>query len=221
MVSERDAIRDLQRLIDDDHPWVQDALVEALGHELRRVRIYAALQLAEQFQDVRAVAGLAEALETGDQQQRKAASAALWEVGDADTPGMLRALYLTPADARDTIARALYWIGWSPDDPDTAVAFYVTTQQWRECIVLGASAVPGLLSTLQDWDGTVRRGAAWVLGEIGDERAVPALAALLSDTQGGLFGVGERVCDIAAEALTKIGTPEALAALAAWQGLGG
>jgi hypothetical protein len=67
-------------------------------------------------------------------------------------------LYRAPTEVRDTIANALYWIGWSPDDADSAVAYFVTTQQWRECIGLESEAVPGLVRALTDWDGAVRRG---------------------------------------------------------------
>ncbi len=216
MVSDQDSIRELQRLIEDEDPNLQEALFEALGHKLRRVRIFAALNLAELFHDVRAMPGLAEALNSQNRKEKTAASDLLWQLGDEDTPGLLRALYHAPLEVRDTIATALYWIGWSPDDPDSAVAYYITTQQWRECIALGREATPGLLSALPDWDGTVRRGAAWVLGEIGDPRAVPGLIALLDDRQGDLFGDGARVCDIAAEALARIGTEQARTALAEW-----
>jgi hypothetical protein len=43
------------------------------------------------------------------------------------------------------------------------------------------------------------------------------LASLLKDQQGNLFGDGARVCDIAAEALAKIGTEDALRALERWE----
>jgi hypothetical protein len=141
----------------------------------------------------------------------------LWEIADADTPGMLRALYHAPTATRDALADALYRIGWSPVDADTAVAYYVTTHQWRDSISMGREAVPGLLSALAEWDGSVRRGAAWALGEIGDGRAVTGLADLLNDPSGDLFGEGGRVCDIAAEALERIGTAEAVGVVRAWR----
>lgn len=212
-----EAIRELQRLIDDDDPDLQAALVDALTQQRRDVRVFAGLRLAELFQDVRAVPALAEALESGSRREQAAAGDALWEIGDADASGLLKALYHAPISARDAIAEALYRIGWAPDDVDSAVAYYTTTQRWRECILLGPDAVPALMSALADWEGSVRRGAAWVLGEIGDARAVAGLIDLLGDTEGDLFGDGARVCDIAAESLAKIGTEEAWYALDAWR----
>jgi len=212
-----DDFEDLEDLVANDDPDLQEALAGALKHRRWDVRIYAALHLSELFQDVRAVPVLAEALDRGHRTERTAAANALWEIGDANSAGLLKALYHAPVGQRDRIADALYWVGWVPDDVDSAVAYFVTTQQWRECILLGSGAVPGLVSALQDWDGPTRRGAAWVLGELGDSRAVPALASLLDDFGGGMFGPGDRVCDIAAEALTKINSDDARAALDLWQ----
>lgn len=66
---------------------------------------------------------------------------------------------------------------------------------------LGASALPELIEHLKDDDDTVRRIAAWALGEMGPAArdAVPALIAVLEDKDSG----GARGC--AAEALCKIG----------------
>ncbi len=215
-----DLIAEIEQMIEEDDPDLLETLVEAVGHRQQRVRIYAGLRLGELFQDARAIPALAEALEAGSRREQTEAASLLWEIADADTPGMLRALHHAPTAARDTLADALYRIGWSPMDADTAVAYYITTHQWRECIVMGSEAVPGLLSALADWDGSVRRGAAWALGEIGDGRAVAGLAELLNDPSGGLFGEGGRVCDIAAEALERIGTAEAVDVVRAWREAG-
>jgi HEAT repeat protein len=209
-------LAELQELIQEDDPELQDALAEALRHPNRRVRTFAALHLADLFQDVRAVRVLADALEHGTVSEQRAASSALWEIGDSDSAGMINALMNAPLEESAQVVNALYWIGWSPDDPRYAVEYYVMTQQWRECIALGGEAVPGLSDALSHWDGAIRRGAAWALGEIGAASAVFALAELLNDIEGGLFGEGDRVCDIAAEALAKIGTPEAWDALDQW-----
>jgi HEAT repeat protein len=218
-VSVRDALRELNRAIAEDYPDLQDILADALRHPSRSVRAFAAVNLATLFQDVRAASVLAETLQVGDTDELRAAANALWEIGDADAPGLLNMLAHAPIAERDAVANALYWVGWAPDDPDSAVAFFRATHQWRACIALGPDAVPGLVKSLSDWDGAVRRGAAWVLGEIGDARAVPWLAELLSDPTGDLFGEGGRICDIAAEALEKIGTAEAWEALQAWRGV--
>lgn len=95
-------------------------------------------------------------------------------------------------------------------------------------------AVRHLLRALQDDSGEVRRAAAWALGEIGDSRAVPALTRALRDIDDrqswviaaefiepyfddGEYRSHKRVCDFAAEALAKIGSPQALDALVAWR----
>jgi HEAT repeat protein len=102
-------------------------------------------------------------------------------------------------------------------------------------------AVQPLIDCLQDKDVFVRHRAAWALGNIGDIRAVKPLIAALADTatlfdkqvEEGAPEVVIRalkkferlgslippvpVCDVAGEALQKIGTPEALEAVKSWQ----
>lgn len=213
----RNALRELEALIEDDDPALQEALLHALRHPIKRVRIFAALNLAELFQDVRAVGVLADVLESVSGKDQRAVAGALWEIGDANPRGLLKLLVDAPPAQRDAAANALYWVGWIPDDPIHAVAFYILSGQWHACIAMNHEALPGLINALDDWDGNVRRGAAWALGEIGDAGAVPYLAGMLADTGGGLFGVGDRVCDIAAEALAKIDTPDAQDALDQWK----
>jgi len=212
-----DFLDTLQNLIDDGDPCLQDVLVEACDHREWRVRVFAALRLAELFQDMRALPGLAEALRYGDRNTQKAAAEALWELGDADSAGLFRALHMERGEVRDLIAEALLRIGWIPDSIECEVALHLVMRNWREIVMLGAEAVPELLSALSDPDGNVRRGTAWALGQIGDRRAVPFLIELLGDTAGGMFGIGERICDVAAEALERIGTPEALEAIRQWR----
>src|SRR5688572_30606203 len=110
----RQIIGELREMILDDDPDLQEALIEALRHPSQRVRMFAALQLAELFQDVRAAAALAEALQSTDGMDQRAAAGALWEIGDADNAAMLDAMMRLPIDQRDAVANALYWIGWSP-----------------------------------------------------------------------------------------------------------
>lgn len=102
-----------------------------------------------------------------------------------------------------------------------------------------ARAVEPLIKTLSDEDPGVRTVAAWALGELGDARAVEPLVRALSDPTSpktlsfnflllpvsfarlhadlkeGRFG--NSFSGVAAEALRKIGTPEALAAVEAWE----
>lgn len=57
------------------------------------------------------------------------------------------------------------------------VRFYVA----RDLRKFGRSAVPFLIDTLKDPDEDMRRDAAWMLGNIGDERAIHPLTEALKD----------------------------------------
>lgn len=139
------------------------------------------------------------------------------------------------------------------DKPDTAhrietAIFYLrspdaeTRSKGTETLVnLGARAVKALIVTLQDPDPKVRRGVAFILGQIGDMQAVEALAAALRDGDAevrkhaaealgklgdakavkplmdSLRDPAKEVSRAAIEALRKIGTAEALEALAAYE----
>jgi HEAT repeat protein len=72
-----------------------------------------------------------------------------------------------------------------------------------------------LISLLQDMDTEVRIAAILGLGKVGDGSAVAALIPLLDDTR--FDDAGTLVADIVAEALSRIGTPEAFAAVADWK----
>ncbi|MBN1428059.1 MAG: HEAT repeat domain-containing protein [Anaerolineae bacterium] len=220
-LGEEDPYTEIEALIDSNHPHLQEILADYADHPSWDVRVYAAMRLAELFQDVRAVPGLAEALESTDRHAQRSAAGLLWEIGDADTHGLLDTLYYAIGSTRDAVADALDRIGWQPDGIDIAVSYFIAARRWRDCLAMGKVAVPGLIHALHDPDGNVRRAAAWLLGKSGDPRAVPGLIELLEDTGGGMFGIGERVCDIAAEALERIGTPEALAAVEHWSRIDG
>ncbi|GEM_PF-3015325 len=75
-------------------------------------------------------------------------------------------------------------------------------------------AVLPLVDMLNDENPSVRGRAARALGQIGDRRAVSSLVDLLADTEMPPVmwsGMPKRICDIAAEALTEIGTADAVA----------
>lgn len=211
------SIATIQELIGSDDPELQDILIEAAHSRDFQLRVFASIKLAEIFHDIQSVATLAEAISQGDSSTRKAAVDAVWELGDANAAALLRALHFEQGDAREAIVEALLAAGWFPDDIESEVAFRIAVWAWRDIVVIGEAAVPALLSALDDPDGNVRRGAAWSLGQIGDPRAVPFLISSLSDVDGGLMGIGSRICDVAAESLLQIGTPDAIMAVEAWQ----
>jgi HEAT repeat protein len=212
-----DASDTLETLVDMNHPALQDILAEVIHHPARRLRTAAAYHLAEFFQDVRAVPTLVEALNGSDRASQKKAAEALWDIGDANSAGLVDLLDHTYGPLRDQIIDALDQIGWQADDVHSDARFRIVARQWVECIALGEAAVEPLIDTLRSDDSAARRAAAWALGQIASSRAVPGLVNLLNDVDGGMFGVGSRVCDVAAEALIRIGTPEALDAVELWQ----
>ena len=80
-------------------------------------------------------------------------------------------------------------------------------------------AVEPLILYLEDKNPDICKTAIRALGQIGGNSALPSLIEQLSNTKGKfLFGLaGERICDVAAETLEKIGTPEALEAIEKWK----
>jgi HEAT repeat protein len=209
-------LESLDALVEENHPVLYDILCDTLEHPDRNLRVFAALKLVELFQAPFAASGLAEGLYAGSWHVRKAAAEGLWELGDADGWGLVEVVQRVYGQQREDILSALELIGWFPDDPMVEAAYRIAARDWRACVELGDVAVPFLIDALGSQDGTVRRAAAWTLGLIGDPRAVLSLAKLLDDHGGGMFGPGDRVCDVAADALAAIGTPEALEALETW-----
>ncbi len=80
-----------------------------------------------------------------------------------------------------------------------------------------SKAVDALIAALDDVDETVRWYAIGALGVIRDPRAVPHLVRVLDDMHKPYPFDEMRICDIAAEALERIGTPEARAAVRIWR----
>jgi HEAT repeat protein len=91
--------------------------------------------------------------------------------------------------------------------------------RWSAAKALGkiadVRAIETLMYVLQhDQDKNVRLESARALGIIGDSSVILSLVKALNDvSRSGMF----RVCDIAAKALEKIGTPEALQAVKEWR----
>jgi HEAT repeat protein len=79
-----------------------------------------------------------------------------------------------------------------------------------------SSAGDPLVKMLRDPDSMVRCFAAGALGQIAYPGAVPNLIMLLHDTDGP-YWEEKRVCDVAADALHTIGTPEAARAVTEWR----
>lgn len=170
-------------------PGAVPELVLALRDEKWTVREAAARALA-QLKDPAAVHGLIEALRDHDERVRGTAGAALAAIGAPAVPALTQALYDEDTEVRLAAAGAL------------GVAARRTPE---------VSIPEALLGALDDPDFTVRSVVVWALGEVGDDALVPALAGVLwHDTHGSVRAA-------AFKALTRLDTPEARDALAAWQ----
>src|SRR5262249_49478433 len=91
-------------------------------------------------------------------------------------------------------------------------------------LIKDVSIVPDLVEYLHDEKRYMRWYAAKALGELGDERAVPALVERLTDTEyledfehDDPEWQQSPVCEVALEALERVGTPEALKAAETWK----
>lgn len=177
-----------------DHPAAQEALIGALQLPFRDVRIRAAIVLS-QSKDERAVPVLIEALHRKHDEVRWNAMQSLELIGKPAVPGLIDILRDDKWEGRQAAAVVLGRIG-------------------------DAAAVDDLLDMLRDKNTNVRGEVIRALEQIGDSRAVPHLIGQLLNTEtptvGYSVGTGSRICDLAAEALERIGTPEALAAFEKW-----
>jgi HEAT repeat protein len=210
----RSALRTLAQI---NHPAAYDAMVNAVKHPMRDVRVDAGFMLAKQTQhkDPAAVPGLLDALGDDDPRIRTAAVKALGEIGDpAAVPQLLHIMNTErDGDIRWLATGALGKIGAAAvpgllnmlRDEDWKVRRSAADALWA---MREPSAVPGLLAALQDRNDVVRQAVAGALEAIGEGAVVPLIEALNSrDPQ---------TSRIAADYLNKIATPEALNAVRQW-----
>lgn len=208
----------LRSLAQTSHASAYAALVAAVQHPLRDVRVDAAFMLAKQTQhrEAAAVPGLLDALTSDDARVRAAAVRALGEIGDPTAVSPLLHILI--------------------DDADSDLRWAATGALGR----IGPAALPGLLAALRDDNWKVRRSAAEALWSMADPQAVPGLIKALADRNdvvrqavgGALVALGEAAVPGLAEALqmgddqgrraaadllNRIDTPAARAAVAAWQ----
>lgn len=164
-------------------------LIATLRDSSAKVRLHAVRAL-ENLGNVHAVEPLIRSLQDRNTLVRSFACSALGKLGDVRAvEPLIIALRDSDSGVRQSSARAL--------------------GRLRD-----RRAVEPLATTLHDPDGEVRQISAFVLGRLGDKRAVELLISLLED-ETEVFPL--RICDEAADALERIGTPEALAAVEAWR----
>ena len=183
-------------------PAAIPSLIAALKDRHRLVRHAAVAALAGI--GTPAVEPLIVALNDGGKDVRTGAAQVLGEIGDARAVmPLIASLSDRGEDVRVAARRALAWIGTPAvepliaalrDSPDWQV--YLREQIGQALGQFGARAVEPLIAALGDPDVLVRWIAAETLGEIGDDRAVQPLIAVLEDRE---------VRQAAAEALDKLG----------------
>lgn len=211
----------LMTLAQMNHSAAYAALVSAVQHPMRDVRVDAAFLLAKQthYKDAAAVPGLLDALQDEDPRLRAAACKALGDIGDGSAVADLLRLMV--------------------QDPDANIRWQATGALGK----MGATAVPGLTAALKDEDWKVRRSAAEALWAMREPAAVPGLVEALADKNdivrqaaaSALEGMSDMAMSAlldaiksrdpllskgAAEMLQRIGSPEALNAVKQWMSRG-
>jgi HEAT repeat protein len=187
------------------------ALLDAVRGEYFTVRARAALALAN-IGDAKVVNYLLPLLKDREGEVRSAACVAIAKFNDPTTFDEITAVLLDDPliEVRQSAARSLGGTKHPAALPFLMEAlrdssWWFEQEQAAADLLnaiknMGPAAVEPLIEALQDREGTVRRYAAIVLGEIGDLRAIEELGMTLYDLH---IEVGK----VAAEALAKFGAP--------------
>ena len=157
-------------------------------------------------------------LRGGSWRARQSAVTLLGERGDVRaTPALLNALKDESSHVRWSAVRALSTI-----DDHKVIPGLLTALRDEDVTVIdaaaealgriGRAAQPGLLRAFKERRPEVRGAAVEALGRMGNSKAVRPLRKLLGDRARSAI-TGRRIGELAAEALERIGSKEALAAL--------
>ncbi|MGB2907434.1 MAG: HEAT repeat domain-containing protein [Candidatus Aminicenantaceae bacterium] len=101
------------------------------------------------------------------------------------------------------VAAVLKQMGWCPSDESEKAVVYLAEREWEELAKLGAPAVSLVSNFMTTGQASEIQKAAETLGQIGDERAVEPLAALLSHKR-------PEIAVTAARALGEIGSGQSV-----------
>lgn len=206
-----------------DDPAVIERLAGALRDRESAVR-WAAVEALAWIRDPASLPMLLETLHDKHWTIRLAVIRALVEIGHATAvPALLEALRDRQASIREAAAEAVGRLAVGPEAiPNLQAALADPEGFVRRAVVealgeIGDKTVtPSLIEMLEDSDSQVRWAAIEALGKLGDPAAVEPLIGQLHDVDGPSWE-DRRICDIAADVLESIGTPEAMAAVARWR----
>ncbi len=174
-----------------------------------------------QIGDPRPVSLLVDAMESEEASLRTAAAVALIRIGTAAVVPLLEVMAaFDKPTSRRTAIEILKQIGEEAIDPLIHALYEASDLERNQAAwmlgEIGGSAVERLLNALYSHDQQVRYAAALALGQMKCEAAVPDLIKRLDD-ESYSDTTGKRVSDAAANALQRINTPEATAAINAWK----
>jgi HEAT repeat protein len=160
-----------------------DHLLSGLRTRNKDIRLGIIEALGE-IRDPRAVDPLISLLADRNNEIRWEAALALGEIGDLRAIEPLReALYDPDRYVRYGAAVALENLGWSPKNAEEYAFLLAGKQDWKALSLLGNPAVRALAQAAKDLEKSVRVSAIRTLGQIGDEKAIPAIFVALRDPE--------------------------------------
>jgi len=163
-----------------------DELLLALKTKDKDVRL-GIIEALSVIRDPRAVPSLIHLLSDASSEVRWEAAIALGEINDPGSgPSLQQALRDNDKYVRYGAASALRKMGWEPASGEERAFLSVGLQEWQAVQEIGEPAIPALSHVLNDKDSDVRMQAIEILGNIGNEKAVPVLIRSLADEHAGV-----------------------------------
>jgi HEAT repeat protein len=157
-----------------------EALIRALNGSDSELQSGAARALGY-IGDKRAVSSLIDAMGSADFSLRQIAIDALTGIGKPSLPYLSQALLHHDRGVRSGAVECLTQMGYVPESEQETINLLVANEDWPELTRKGESAVPVLVSFVNDADVDVRVEALTVLGKIGGNVAVSSLTRYLLD----------------------------------------